>query len=85
VKDERDDEAVDRTLAALSDAIANDENVMPYVIDAVKAYATMARSWASSRSTTVVIRKNFRPSDPDRRLSPVRQNHTASSERPIYG
>jgi len=41
VKDERDDEAVDATLDDLSDAISNNENVMPYVIDAVKAYATM--------------------------------------------
>ncbi|ADB62691.1 methylmalonyl-CoA mutase, large subunit (plasmid) [Haloterrigena turkmenica DSM 5511] len=41
VKDERDDEAVDATLAALSDAIESDENVMPSIIDAVKAYATM--------------------------------------------
>ncbi|OIB56797.1 acyl-CoA mutase large subunit family protein [Natrialba sp. SSL1] len=41
VKDERDDEAVDATLEALSDAIESDENVMPYIVDAVKAYATM--------------------------------------------
>ena len=41
VKDERDDEEVQSRLDALSDAIANDENVMPPIIDAVKAYATM--------------------------------------------
>ncbi|MDQ2051791.1 methylmalonyl-CoA mutase family protein [Natronolimnohabitans sp. A-GB9] len=41
VKDERDDAEVDATLEALSDAIENDENVMPSIIDAVKAYATM--------------------------------------------
>ena len=41
VKDERDDEEVDATLEALSDAIESDENVMPYVINAVKAYASM--------------------------------------------
>lgn len=41
VKDERDDDAVDETLTALSTAIDNDENVMPYIIDAVKEYATM--------------------------------------------
>ncbi|MDS0477035.1 methylmalonyl-CoA mutase family protein [Natrinema sp. 1APR25-10V2] len=46
VKDERDDEAVDATLEALSDAIENDENVMPYVVDAVKAYATMGEIMA---------------------------------------
>ncbi|WP_135364365.1 acyl-CoA mutase large subunit family protein [Halosimplex halophilum] len=41
VKAERDDEAVEDALAALDDAIEADENVMPYVVDAVKAYATM--------------------------------------------
>ncbi|SFB85852.1 methylmalonyl-CoA mutase [Halobiforma haloterrestris] len=41
VKEERDDEEVDATLEALSEAIEADENVMPYVVDAVKAYATM--------------------------------------------
>ncbi len=46
VKDERDDEAVDATLKALSDAIVNGENVMPYVVDAVKAYATMGEIMA---------------------------------------
>jgi methylmalonyl-CoA mutase N-terminal domain/subunit len=41
VKEERDDSEVEATLDALDEAIANDENVMPYIIDAVKAYATM--------------------------------------------
>ncbi|SDR30134.1 acyl-CoA mutase large subunit family protein [Natronobacterium texcoconense] len=41
VKEERDDEEVEATLEALSDAIESDENVMPYIVDAVKAYATM--------------------------------------------
>ncbi|QFU84897.1 acyl-CoA mutase large subunit family protein [Natronorubrum aibiense] len=41
VKDERDDEEVEATLEALSDAIDSEENVMPYIIDAVKAYVTM--------------------------------------------
>jgi len=41
VKDERDDAAVQDALDALDDAIASDENVMPPIIDAVKAYATM--------------------------------------------
>ncbi|MXV60582.1 methylmalonyl-CoA mutase [Natronorubrum sp. JWXQ-INN-674] len=41
VKDERDDEEVEATLEALSDAIESEENVMPYIIDAVKAYVTM--------------------------------------------
>ncbi|PSP65207.1 methylmalonyl-CoA mutase [Halobacteriales archaeon QH_8_67_27] len=41
VKAERDDEAVEAALAALGEAITGDENVMPYIVDAVKAYATM--------------------------------------------
>jgi len=41
VKDERDDEEVQERLDALEEAIENDENTMPYIIDAVKAYATM--------------------------------------------
>ena len=41
VKADRDDDAVEETLGALDAAIENDENVMPYVVDAVKAYATM--------------------------------------------
>ncbi|WP_135535575.1 MULTISPECIES: methylmalonyl-CoA mutase family protein [Halostella] len=41
VKDERDDEAVETALAAIDDAIEGDDNVMPPIIEAVKAYATM--------------------------------------------
>src|SRR6056297_420583 len=41
VKEERDDEAVEAALDDLQDAIENDENVMPYIVDAVKTYATM--------------------------------------------
>jgi methylmalonyl-CoA mutase N-terminal domain/subunit len=41
VKDERDDEEVEATLDALREAIETGENTMPYVVDAVKAYATM--------------------------------------------
>ncbi|SDQ64641.1 acyl-CoA mutase large subunit family protein [Natronobacterium texcoconense] len=41
VRDERDTEAVDATLEALRDAARGDENLMPYIIDAVKAYATV--------------------------------------------
>ncbi|MDG5776277.1 methylmalonyl-CoA mutase family protein [Haloarculaceae archaeon H-GB1-1] len=41
VKATRDDEAVDAALDALADASETDENVMPYIVDAVKAYATM--------------------------------------------
>jgi methylmalonyl-CoA mutase N-terminal domain/subunit len=38
---DRDDEAVDAALAALRDACEGDDNVMPYIVDAVKAYATV--------------------------------------------
>jgi len=41
VKEERDDDAVDAALEALDEAIENDENVMPAIIEAVKTYATM--------------------------------------------
>ncbi|WP_338900885.1 methylmalonyl-CoA mutase family protein [Salinibaculum marinum] len=41
VKAERDDDEVQERLDALSAAVENDENVMPPIIDAVKAYATM--------------------------------------------
>ncbi len=41
VKEERDDEAVEDALDTIDDAIRNDENVMPAIVDAVKAYATM--------------------------------------------
>jgi methylmalonyl-CoA mutase N-terminal domain/subunit len=41
VKDERDDSAVRDALDDLDDAIADDENVMPAIVDAVKVYATM--------------------------------------------
>ncbi|MFB6154291.1 MAG: methylmalonyl-CoA mutase [Haloferacaceae archaeon] len=41
VRDERDGEAVEAALAALREAARGDENLLPYVIDAVKAYATV--------------------------------------------
>ena len=40
LREERDNEAVDEALAALKDAAEGDENVMPYIVDAVKVYAT---------------------------------------------
>jgi methylmalonyl-CoA mutase N-terminal domain/subunit len=40
IRADRDSEAVDAALAALKDAAESDQNVMPYIIDAVKAYAT---------------------------------------------
>jgi methylmalonyl-CoA mutase N-terminal domain/subunit len=41
VKDERDDAAVESALADLEAATRASENVMPAIVDAVKAYATM--------------------------------------------
>ena len=40
LREERDDGLVDERLAALEEAARGDENLMPYIIDAVKAYAT---------------------------------------------
>ncbi|MEF8775163.1 MAG: methylmalonyl-CoA mutase family protein [Haloarculaceae archaeon] len=40
VRKNRDDEAVDASLAALREAARGDENLMPPIVDAVKAYAT---------------------------------------------
>ncbi|PSP77758.1 methylmalonyl-CoA mutase [Halobacteriales archaeon QS_1_68_20] len=41
VREERDEEEVEACLAALHEAAENGENTMPYIVDAVKAYATM--------------------------------------------
>ncbi|MFA1610748.1 acyl-CoA mutase large subunit family protein [Halobellus rubicundus] len=41
VKDDRDDEAVEAALDALADAAAGDRNLVPPIVDAVKAYATV--------------------------------------------
>ena len=40
VREDRDDEAVEAALGALRDGAAGEENVMPLLIDAVKAHAT---------------------------------------------
>ena len=40
LRNERDDEAVDAALAALGEAARGEENLMPYIVDAVKADAT---------------------------------------------
>jgi len=40
VRAERDDDAVEATLHALREAAESDENLMPYIVDAVKVYAT---------------------------------------------
>ena len=41
LREERDDEAVEAALDALADAAEGDENVMPHIVDAVKAKATV--------------------------------------------
>ena len=41
VKDDRDDDAVEAALSAVGTAAAGDDNVMPPIVDAVKAYATV--------------------------------------------
>ncbi|SNZ04913.1 methylmalonyl-CoA mutase [Natronoarchaeum philippinense] len=41
VREERDDELVEERLAAVRDAAASDQNLMPPLIEAVKAYATV--------------------------------------------
>ena len=41
VREERDDAAVEECLTAIREAAEGEENVMPYLIDAVKAYATV--------------------------------------------
>ncbi|WP_418282477.1 methylmalonyl-CoA mutase family protein [Halorubrum sp. DTA98] len=46
VKADRDDDAVDRALDDLRAAIDADENVLPAIVDAVKAYATMGEVMA---------------------------------------
>ena len=46
VKSERDDAAVEAALAAVDEAIANDENVMEPIVAAVKVYATMGEIMA---------------------------------------
>ncbi|WP_459194890.1 acyl-CoA mutase large subunit family protein [Halosimplex sp. J119] len=40
VREERDDEEVAEALDALGEAARGDENLLPYIVDAVKAYAT---------------------------------------------
>jgi methylmalonyl-CoA mutase N-terminal domain/subunit len=40
LRDRRDEEATQAALQAVRDAARGDENIMPYLVDAVKAYAT---------------------------------------------
>ena len=41
LKNKRDNDHVKKTLAALSEACKSDKNVMPYILDTVKSYATL--------------------------------------------
>jgi len=41
LKNERDNQKVENTLKSLKSAAATDANLMPFIIDAVKAYATL--------------------------------------------
>jgi len=41
LKEERDNQKVTQTLAALKKACQGEENLMPFIVDAVKAYATL--------------------------------------------
>jgi len=49
LRDERDDTAVDASLTALREAAEGDENMMPYLVDAVKAYATVGEIMGTLR------------------------------------
>ncbi|WP_135825478.1 acyl-CoA mutase large subunit family protein [Halorussus ruber] len=51
VKDDRDDEEVEAKLDALREAAEGDENLLPYIIDAVKAYATVGEICGVFRDT----------------------------------
>ncbi|WP_276280991.1 acyl-CoA mutase large subunit family protein [Halorussus caseinilyticus] len=51
VKADRDDEAVEAKLDALRNAAEGEENLMPYIIDAVKAYATVGEICGVMRDT----------------------------------
>jgi methylmalonyl-CoA mutase N-terminal domain/subunit len=41
IREERDEEAVEAALAALEEAAAGEANLMPHIVEAVKAYATV--------------------------------------------
>jgi methylmalonyl-CoA mutase N-terminal domain/subunit len=51
VKDDRDTEAVEAKLDALREAAEGEENLLPYIIDAVKAYATVGEICGVMRDT----------------------------------
>ncbi|MHB9287087.1 methylmalonyl-CoA mutase [Halobacteriales archaeon Cl-PHB] len=49
VKDERDEEAVEAKIEALRQAVEDGENIMPYLIEAAKVYATEGEMWGVLR------------------------------------
>lgn len=49
LRGERDDDAVEATLAELRQAAEGNENMMPYIVDAVKAYATVGEIMGTLR------------------------------------
>jgi methylmalonyl-CoA mutase N-terminal domain/subunit len=61
VKSERNHEEVRKRLGELSEAIDQDENLMPHIIEAVKSYATvgeicgiMREKWGEFKSPTYI-------------------------------
>jgi methylmalonyl-CoA mutase N-terminal domain/subunit len=61
VKAKRDENDVQRTLSEIGKAIDHDENLMPYIIEAVKCYATigeicgvMREKWGEFRAPTYI-------------------------------
>ncbi|MDY6764953.1 MAG: methylmalonyl-CoA mutase family protein, partial [Halobacteria archaeon] len=52
VRNDRDDREVERKLNALREAARGDENLMPYIIDAVKVYATVGEISDAMREAT---------------------------------
>jgi methylmalonyl-CoA mutase, N-terminal domain len=56
-RERRDGAAVERTLAALSDAAAGDENVMPHIVECSRAYATEGEICDALRAVWGVYRE----------------------------
>src|SRR5699024_11059701 len=50
LKAKRDNAEVEKTLKALKEACSTDENLMPYILDAVHAYATLQEICDQMRS-----------------------------------
>jgi methylmalonyl-CoA mutase N-terminal domain/subunit len=61
VKAERDHDAVEDALEAVSEAIEDDDNVMPAIIEAVKTYATMGEIMAVFEDHYGTYQETFAP------------------------